>query len=307
MIKQYQPKYNALLKDDKTYIALKINNRHPWPMVSLIRYRGKPKADGLYFGPYTSAFAARQTLDLIQRIFPLRQCSDQELLRRTRPCILYDMKRCIAPCVNKCTKEEYDHFVDGSIKFLKGQDKEVLKDLQAELEKDVEALEFEKAAEIFQIIRQIEKTIEGQKVDKPLGEDAASRYRQGDEVVLCQLIFRSGKLVGSRQHSFSRIAQDDHELLEFFCYKITTNKQSCHTKYYFQRAFLMLKRLRKSYPLIESERLIFFRPTKGRKISPGPNGYSECRILFPTKKRSSSFMRKNIVGNGREVSFKSLP
>jgi excinuclease ABC subunit C len=218
LIKQYKPKYNALLKDDKTYIALKINIRHPWPMVSLVRYRGKPKPDGLYFGPYTSAFAARNTLDLIQRIFPLRQCSDQELLRRTRPCILYDMKRCIAPCVNKCTKEEYDQFVEGAIKFLKGQDKEVLKDLYKELERQAETLEFEKADEILQTIRQIEKTIESQKVDKPLGEDADAFgiFRQGDEAVLCQLLFRSGKLVGSRTHNFSQIAQDDHELLESF-------------------------------------------------------------------------------------------
>ncbi len=218
LIKQYKPKYNALLKDDKTYIALKINIRHPWPMVSLVRYRGKPKADGLYFGPYTSAFAARNTLDLIQRIFPLRQCSDQELLRRTRPCILYDMKRCIAPCVNKCTKEEYDQFVQGAVKFLRGQDKEVLKDLHMDMERYVEALEFERADEILQTIKQIEKTIETQQVDKPLGEDVDSFgiFRQGDEAVLCQLIFRSGKLVGSRLHNFSKIAQEDHELLESF-------------------------------------------------------------------------------------------
>ncbi|MBN9378374.1 MAG: excinuclease ABC subunit C [Chlamydiales bacterium 38-26] len=218
LIKQHRPKYNALLKDDKTYIALKINNKHLWPMVSLIRYRGKPKADALYFGPYTSAFAARNTLDLIQRLFPLRQCSDQELVRRTRPCILYDMRRCIAPCVNKCSKEEYDRYVEGAIKFLRGQDKEVLKDLLHEMERLSDALEFERAAEVLQTIRHIEKTIENQKVDKPLGEDsdAFGIFRQGDEAVLCQLLFRSGKLVGSRRHNFSQIAQDDHELLESF-------------------------------------------------------------------------------------------
>ncbi|WP_166157768.1 excinuclease ABC subunit UvrC [Neochlamydia sp. AcF84] len=218
LIKQYQPRYNALLKDDKSYIALKINNRHPWPMVSLIRYRGKPKSDGYYFGPYTSALAARHTLDLIQRIFPLRQCSDQELVRRHRPCILYDIKRCIAPCVNKCTKEEYNHYMDGAIKFLRGQDKEVLQDLKAEMERQSEALEFERAGEILQTIRQIERTIETQKVDKPLGEDADAFgiFRQGDEAILCQLLFRAGKLVGSRRHNFSQIAQNDHELLESF-------------------------------------------------------------------------------------------
>ncbi len=218
LIKQHKPKYNALLKDDKTFIALKVNIKHPWPMVSLIRYKGKPKPDGLYFGPYTSAHSARQTLDLLQKAFPMRQCSDQELARRTRPCILYDMKRCIAPCVNKCTKEEYQHLVDRTVKFLRGQDKEVLEDLYAEMAAYSEKLEFERASQVLKTIRQIERTVEGQKVDKPLGEDADALaiYRQGDEVVLCQMLFRHGKLVGTRHHNFTNIAQDDAELLVSF-------------------------------------------------------------------------------------------
>jgi excinuclease ABC subunit C len=107
LIKKYRPKYNALFKDDKSYIALKVT-RHQWPRIDIVRYRGKPKSDGYYFGPYTNAFSARKTLDLLQKIFPMRQCSDKEFSRRTRPCILFDMKRCIAPCVGKCTHEEYD-------------------------------------------------------------------------------------------------------------------------------------------------------------------------------------------------------
>lgn len=218
LIKEHKPRYNALLKDDKTYIALKINNRHPWPMLTIVRYRGKPKADGLYFGPYTSAYSARQTLDLLQKVFPMRQCSDQELIRRTRPCILYDMKRCIAPCVNKCTKEEYEHLVDRSVKFLRGQDREVVKELRAEMEEFSEKLEFEKAGDVLRRIQQIETTIEQQKVDKPLGEDsdALAIFRQGEEVVLSQMLFRGGKLVGTRHHNFANIAQDDTELLESF-------------------------------------------------------------------------------------------
>src|SRR5262249_17897203 len=153
---------NALLKDDKTYVALKINNKNPWPTVRLVRYKGRPEPDGLYFGPYTSALAARNTLDLLNRIFPLRQCSDQELLGRTRPCILYDMKKCIAPCVGKCTKEEYDLYVERTIKFLRGQDKEIIKDLYQEMAAYADALEFEKAAELLRTIRQIEGTIEEQ-------------------------------------------------------------------------------------------------------------------------------------------------
>ena len=85
LIKQYKPRYNALLKDDKSYIALKISYEDKWPAVKLVRYRGSPDPDGLYFGPYTSAQAARETLDLLNKLFPLRQCSDQEMARRVRP------------------------------------------------------------------------------------------------------------------------------------------------------------------------------------------------------------------------------
>lgn len=218
LIKKYQPKYNALLKDDKTYVALKINNKHPWPMVQIVRYRGRPEPDGLYFGPYTSAYSARMVLDLIHKMFPLRQCSDQELARRTRPCILYDMKRCIAPCVGKCTKEEYDRNVSRTIKFLRGQDKEILKELNEEMARHVDELNFEEADEVLKLIRQIERTLEGQKVAKPLGGDADALgiYREGVEVVLVKLEIRDGKLLGSRHFNFANIAEDDPELLASF-------------------------------------------------------------------------------------------
>ncbi len=218
LIKQHKPRYNALLKDDKTYIALKVNNKHPWPMVSIARYRGNPKPDGLYFGPYTSAFSARSTLDLLHSLFPLRQCSDQELLRRTRPCILYDMKRCVAPCVNRCTKQEYDHLVNRTVKFLRGQDKEVLADLYEEMECASEELEFEKAASLLKTIRHIEETLETQTVDRPLGldVDALGIYRQSDQVIVVLMLYRSGKLLGSRTYSFENILEEDEELLSSF-------------------------------------------------------------------------------------------
>lgn len=218
LIKQHKPPYNVIFKDDKTYIALKINNKHPWPTVQIVRYRGRPKADGLYFGPYTSAFAARTTLDLIHKIFPLRQCSDQELVRRTRPCILYDMKRCIAPCVNYCTKEEYLAYVNDVIRFLRGYNREVLKDLQKQMEQWSDKLEFEKAQEIFEVIKLIEKTLEQQNVDKPLGKDldVIALYREGDEVTLSQLLYRGGKLIGSYHYNFINMIHDDAEVYKSF-------------------------------------------------------------------------------------------
>jgi excinuclease ABC subunit C len=217
LIKLYQPRYNALLKDDKSYIALKLT-KHAWPRVDLVRYKGKPKADGMYFGPYTHAGAARRTLDLLHKIFPLRQCSDPEFARRTRPCILYDIKRCIAPCVGYCTPDEYGSFVDKTVRFLRGQDKEIIAELYKEMEAFADSLEFEKAAELHRTIQYIEKTVEKQHVDKPLGVDAdvIGLFREGEEVVVVILFYRGGRLTGSRHFNFRNIAQDDKELIQSF-------------------------------------------------------------------------------------------
>lgn len=228
LIKRHQPKYNALLKDDKTFISLMINHRHPWPMIRLIRCKGRPKEDALYFGPYTNAFAAKQTLELLLRLFPLRQCSDEELKRRTRPCLLYGIKRCIAPCVNKCSKEEYDLFVQGAIRFLKGQDKEILSELRASMEKASEALEFEKAAALLQTIRQIEhvtqsKALVVQRAGKDC--DVLALHRQAHELVLVQLFFREGNLIGSEHYTFSDVVQEDDELLTSFLLQHYKNKE----------------------------------------------------------------------------------
>lgn len=218
LIKQHKPRYNALLKDDKSCVALKISLKEKWPALRLVRYRGEPERDGLYFGPYTSAQAARQTLDLLRRLFPLRQCSNQEFARRTRPCLLYQMKRCAAPCVQKCTEQEYQHHVSRTIKFLQGQDREIVADLYQEMGKLSEGMEFEKAHQILKTIRYIEQTMESQHVDRPLGcdVDAIGIYREEQEVLLVQLVFRGGRLVGSRRFDFSGIGEDDRELLASF-------------------------------------------------------------------------------------------
>ncbi len=228
LIKKHQPKFNAFLKDDKTFISLMVNHLHPWPMIRLIRYKGKPKEKGLFFGPYTSAYAARQTYELLTRLFPLRQCSDAELARRKRPCLLYGIKRCIAPCVNLCTKEEYHHFVDGAIEFLKGRDQEVINKLRKDMDKASEDLEFEKAQAILTTIQQIEHVTQGrQVVAKTTGKDSDvyGIYRQGDEVILMQLFIREGKLIGSEHYSFSQALQHNEELLESFLLQYYQKKE----------------------------------------------------------------------------------
>lgn len=215
LIKQHQPKYNVLLKDDKTFISLMIT-RHKWPMIRLVRYKGKPKQDGLYFGPYTNATAARQIFDLLLNLFPLRQCSDAELASRTRPCLLYDIKKCIAPCVGKCTPESYEAHVQSATALLKGQNKEIVPLLQKEMQKASEALEFEKAQEILSTIKQLEHILEAQHIQGIEECDVLGLYREASAITIAKLLFRGGCLTGSEHFSFHLIASEDAEILESF-------------------------------------------------------------------------------------------
>ena len=220
LIKRYKPKYNVLLKDDKTFVSLCLT-RHKWPLLKIVRYKGKPKDDGIYFGPYTNALAARQTYDLISKLFPLRQCSDAELRVRERPCLLYDIKRCIAPCVDFCTEEEYYKHVDAAKKLLRGQDKEVLKELKHRMNFASDNLEFEKADDYLTMIHQIEHVTQVQHVDNPAAKDCdvIGLYREADAVMISLLFFRDGKLIGSEHFSFHLIASNDAEIVETFLHQ----------------------------------------------------------------------------------------
>ena len=216
LIKQHLPKYNILLKDDKTFIRLLLT-RHKWPMLRIVRSKGSAQ-EGTYFGPYTNAIAARQTLDLIFRLFPLRQCSDAELASRKRPCLLYDIKRCCAPCVHRCTEAEYGQYVAGAMRCLKGQTQEVVKELKERMNQASEKLAFEQAGTYLKMLHQIEHTTHVQHVDYPMAKDCdgLGLYREADAVMIAWLMFREGKIVGASHFYFHKIASNDAEVLETF-------------------------------------------------------------------------------------------
>lgn len=219
LIKKHQPKYNVLLKDDKTFISLTVNHKHAWPMIRIARYRGKPKEGGLHFGPYTSAFAARQTLDLMNRVFKLRQCSDRELTSRNRPCLLYSIKRCLAPCVGKCTDEDYSIEVKRAIDFLKGNDKAVVKELMEEMDKASANLEYERAGALHKTMQQIEHvTRSKQTIVRSKGKDCDifALYHEGKHHIIAQLIYREGRLIGADHFKFIELASTDEEIWESF-------------------------------------------------------------------------------------------
>ena len=295
LIKKHQPKYNACFKDDKSYVSLQIT-KHKWPMIKLVRFKGEPKKDGHYFGPYTSAYAAKRTLDLLNRLFPLRQCSDRELVSRKRPCLLHQIGKCSAPCVGLVSEEGYTDHVNRAIRFLQGRDKEVLKELQEAMKEASGQLEFERAGSILKTIRAIEETVEHQKVVKASGKDfdVIGIYRHDPEVLLIQLFFRSGKLVGSHHHRFNSIAEDDPHLIRSFL--LQTYQQIENPPY----EILLPVVLEDSAPLEEllsaekSHKVHLHTPQRGEKLALVKMAQKNALALFDKEKDETALLERSL-------------
>ena len=133
LIKKYKPKYNILLRDDKSFPFIFIGNKDKWPQIK--RHRGKKSKEGFYFGPFASAGSANWTIKMIQKIFHLRVCDDTVFKNRERPCILYQIKRCSGPCVGYIKNDEYKHTVEDAIEFVSGKSRKIQKNLSLQMEK----------------------------------------------------------------------------------------------------------------------------------------------------------------------------
>ncbi len=215
LIKKYRPRYNINLRDDKTYVSLRIDLREEFPTLQLVR---RVKKDGArYFGPYSSSTAVRETLKLIYRIFPLRHHPLEICRRRDRPCLYHQIEQCSAPCHGLIGAEEYRALVDGAVALLAGREREVLTLLQQRMSVAAEQLDYEQAARLRDQIQAIEQTVEQQKVADAGGgdQDVVGLHREGGEVELAILFVREGKVIGRRSYSLEwRLAED--ELLSSF-------------------------------------------------------------------------------------------
>ncbi len=217
LIKQYRPRYNVRLKDDKTYVSLRINRLDDFPRITVVR---RYKKDGaLYFGPYSSSQSVRDTVKQIQRVFPLRTCSDHVLKNRVRPCIYYQMKRCTAPCVGYIPRDEYHEIVDQAALVLQGRSDELANILAAQMAQRAEALEFEKAAVLRDRLEALRRTLEKQRTVAVPGaddRDVFGLYSQGRYTEIQVLFFRGGTMVGGRSVTFKQREMPVDEVLGSF-------------------------------------------------------------------------------------------
>jgi excinuclease ABC subunit C len=215
LIKKHRPRYNLQLRDDKSYASIKLSLRDRFPRIYVTR---QIKKDGsIYFGPYASASAARETVEFIERYFRLRTCSDTEFANRVRPCLQHQIHRCDAPCVGYIDEAAYRRLADQVKLFLQGKKRDLLEILENQMRDQSNREEFEKAAQTRNLIASIRETLEKQKVAQHhwLDQDVISFHREGERITFCLLMIREGKVWESRL--FHLVGHDeDAEVLESF-------------------------------------------------------------------------------------------
>lgn len=197
LIKLHKPRYNILLKDDKHYPYVRVDRREPFPRVTIARRMQKDGAQ--YFGPYIGASAVRDALEVLRKAFPLRTCDKKlPLARPARPCVNYEIGRCLAPCAGKCTQEEYARVIDGVISFLNGNVKDITARLQKEMEEASAAWNFEIAAQKRDAIRDIEGMLERQRAIRTndAQQDVLALAQDGLDAMAQVLIIRGGRIIG---------------------------------------------------------------------------------------------------------------
>jgi excinuclease ABC subunit C len=198
LIKKYKPKFNILLRDDKSFPFIFIGDKDHWPQIK--RHRGKKSKEGFYFGPFASAGSANWTIKMIQKIFQLRVCDDTVFKNRERPCILYQIKRCSGPCVDYIKKNEYRKTVESAIEFVSGKSRKIQKNLSDQMEKASEELDFEKAAILRDRIKSLNIIQSSQRINEAnlIEADVIAGYKESGKTCIQVFFYRSKQNWGNQ-------------------------------------------------------------------------------------------------------------
>lgn len=219
LIKEHRPKYNTMLMDDKTYPFIKVTVNEPFPRVMMARRMKKDKAK--YFGPYTSAGAVKDTIELIRKLYHIRSCNRSlpKDIGKERPCLNYHIHQCYAPCQGYISREEYSKSIDEVVRFLNGNYDPILKELEEKMLDASENLEFEKAIEYRELLTSVQKIAQKQKITDTAGDDRdiIAMASEGEDAVVQVFFIRGGRLIG-RDHFYLKIAENDtkSEILSIF-------------------------------------------------------------------------------------------
>ena len=198
LIKKHKPRFNILLKDDKSFPFIYIGNKDKWPQIT--KHRGKKVKDGFFFGPFASAGSANRTIKMIQKIFQLRVCDDTVFKNRERPCILYQIKRCSGPCVGHVDETEYKKTVEDAIEFVSGKSRKVQKNLSDQMEKASKDLDFEKATIFRDKIKALNIIQSSQRINEAnlLEADVIAGYKESGKTCIQVFFYRSKQNWGNQ-------------------------------------------------------------------------------------------------------------
>ena len=198
LIKKHKPKFNILLRDDKSFPFIFIGNKDKWSQIK--RHRGKKTKEGFYFGPFASAGSANWTIKMIQKIFHLRVCDDTVFKNRERPCILYQIKRCSGPCVGYIDENEYKRTVDDAIEFVSGKSRKIQKNLSDQMEKASESLDFEKAGILRDRIKSLNIIQSSQRINEAnlVEADVIAAYKESGQTCIQVFFYRSKQNWGNQ-------------------------------------------------------------------------------------------------------------
>ena len=219
LIKEHHPKYNTMLMDDKAYPFIKVTADEAYPRIMLARKMIKDKAK--YFGPYTSAGAVKDTIELIRKLYHIRSCNRSlpKDIGKERPCLNYHIHQCYAPCQGYISREEYRKSIDEVVRFLNGNYDPILKELEEKMLDASENLEFEKAIEYRELLASVQKIAQKQKITDTAGDDRdiIAMASEGEDAVVQVFFIRGGRLIG-RDHFYLKIAENDtkSEILSSF-------------------------------------------------------------------------------------------
>ncbi len=198
LIKKYKPRFNILLRDDKSFPFIFISNKEKWPQIK--KHRGKKDKEGFFFGPFASAGSANWTIKMIQKIFQLRICDDTVFKNRERPCILYQIKRCSGPCVNFINENDYKKSVDDAIDFVSGKSRKIQKSLSAQMENASDELDFEKAAILRDRIKSLNIIQSSQRINEAnlVEADVIAGYKESGKTCIQVFFYRSKQNWGNQ-------------------------------------------------------------------------------------------------------------
>ena len=225
LIKKYKPKFNILLKDDKSFPFIFISNKDQWPQVK--KHRGKKDKDGFYFGPFASAGTANWTIKMLQKIFQLRVCDDGTFKNRKRPCILYQIKRCSGPCVDYVKKNDYLKSVDHAIQFVSGKSRDIQKNLSKQMEKASDELDFERASIFRDRIKSLNIIQSSQRINEAnlTDADVIAAYKESGKTCVQVFFYRSKQNWGNQAY-FPKHDPDQNisEIMSSFLMQFYENK-----------------------------------------------------------------------------------